>query len=41
MQPRGLDFLGRVIHGANPRAWVKEIRQRLGEGTDVAGAMTD
>ena len=36
-----LGFLGRVIHGANPRAWVKEIRQRLGEGTDVAGAMTD
>ena len=36
-----LGFLGRVIHGANPRAWVKEIRQRLGEGTDVAEAMTD
>ena len=25
-----LEFLGRVIRGANPRAWVKEIRQRLG-----------
>ncbi|MGB8890419.1 MAG: hypothetical protein WCC87_27075 [Candidatus Korobacteraceae bacterium] len=36
-----LGFLGRVIHGSNPRAWLKEIRQRLGEGTAVAEAMTD
>ena len=26
-----LGFLGRVIHGANPRTWLKELRQRLGE----------
>jgi hypothetical protein len=26
-----LGFLGRVIHGSNPRAWLKEIRQRIGE----------
>ncbi len=26
-----LGFLGRVIHGTNPRAWLKEMRQRLGE----------
>jgi hypothetical protein len=26
-----LGFLGRVIHGADPRAWLKEVRQRVGE----------
>ncbi len=26
-----LSFLGRVIHGSNPTAWLKEIRQRIGE----------
>jgi hypothetical protein len=26
-----LGFVGRVIHGTNPRAWLKEIRQHLGE----------
>ena len=26
-----LGFLGRVIHGTNPRAWLKEVRQRVGE----------
>ncbi|HKN24841.1 MAG TPA: hypothetical protein VJX72_08340 [Candidatus Acidoferrum sp.] len=29
-----LGFLGRVIHGTNPRAWLKEVRQRVGEGID-------
>jgi hypothetical protein len=24
-----LGFLGRVIHGMNPQAWLKEMRQRL------------
>ncbi|HXY09776.1 MAG TPA: hypothetical protein VEI52_18175 [Terriglobales bacterium] len=33
-----LGFLGRVVHGANPRAWLKEIRQRLGERIDFAMA---
>ena len=26
-----LGFLGRVIHGANPRVWLKELRRRSGE----------
>jgi hypothetical protein len=26
-----LEFLGRVIHGTNPRAWLNEMCQRLGE----------
>jgi hypothetical protein len=31
-----LGFLGRVIHGTNPRAWLKEVRHRVGEGIDFA-----
>jgi hypothetical protein len=31
-----LGFLGRVIHGTNPRVWLKEVRQRVGEGIDFA-----
>jgi hypothetical protein len=33
-----LGFLGRVIHGTNPRAWLNEIRRRLGEKLDSASA---
>src|SRR5271166_4777173 len=33
-----LGFLGRVIHGTNPRVWLKELRQRVGEGLDFAAA---
>lgn len=33
-----LGFLGRVIHGTNPRAWLKEIRQCLGEKADSPSA---
>ena len=29
-----LGFLGRVIHGTNSRAWLKEMQQRLGEKVD-------
>jgi hypothetical protein len=36
-----LGFLGRVIHGANPRAWFREMRQRLGEKIDFASAVAD
>lgn len=36
-----LGFLGRVIHGANPRLWLKEIRQRVGEAMDSAAAIAD
>jgi hypothetical protein len=31
-----LGFLGRVIHGTSPRAWLKEVRQLVGEGIDFA-----
>jgi hypothetical protein len=30
-----LRFLGRVIHGTNPRAWLKEVQQRVGEKINV------
>jgi hypothetical protein len=36
-----LEFLGRVIHGTNPRTWLKEMRQRLGEKIDFASAVAD
>jgi hypothetical protein len=36
-----LGFLGRVIHGTNPRAWLKEVRQRIGENIDLAAAMAE
>ena len=29
-----LGFLGRVVHGPNPRAWVKELGRRCGEAID-------
>ena len=29
-----LGFLGRLIHGRNPRAWLQELRTRLGEAID-------
>ncbi len=34
-----LGFLGRVIHGTNPRVWLQEIRQRLGEAIDFEVAI--
>jgi len=36
-----LSFLGRVIHGTNPRAWLKEVRLRVGEGIDFAAAVAE
>lgn len=36
-----LGFLGRVIHGTNPRAWLNEMRERLGEKVDFASALAD
>jgi hypothetical protein len=36
-----LGFLGRVIHGTNPRAWLKEVRLRVGEGIDFAAAVAE
>ena len=29
-----LGFLGRVIHGSNPRLWLKSLKSRLGEAID-------
>ena len=34
-----LGFLGRVIHGRNPRVWLQQIRQRLGEAIDFEVAI--
>ena len=34
-----LKFLGRVIHGTNPRAWIKEVQRRVGERIDYAAAV--
>ena len=34
-----LGFVGRVIHGSNPRLWLKEIRVRAGEPVDDAQAL--
>jgi hypothetical protein len=36
-----LGFLGRLIHGTNPKAWLKEVRQRIGEKVDSAGSMAE
>src|SRR5271165_649185 len=36
-----LGFLGRVIHGTSPRAWLREVRQRVGEGIDFAAATAE
>ena len=34
-----LGFLGRVIHGTNPRAWLKEIKLRIGEKVEFGTAI--
>src|SRR6516164_4128783 len=34
-----LGSLARVIHGTNPRAWLKEVRQYVGEAVDFATAL--
>ncbi len=31
-----LGFLGRLIHGSNPRAWLKELNLRLGDTLNYA-----
>ena len=33
-----LGFLGRLIHGPNPRAWLKELNTRLGDAIDYSEA---
>jgi hypothetical protein len=36
-----LGFLGRVVHGTNPRSWLKEVRPRIGETIDFTAAITE
>jgi len=36
-----LGFLGRVIHGASPRTWLKELKVKVGEPVDYAAAAGD
>jgi hypothetical protein len=36
-----LGFLGRVLHGNNPKGWLKEIRQRVGEKLEFASPVLD
>jgi len=36
-----LGFLGRIIHGTNPRVWLKEIQERIGEKVESAEPMPD
>ncbi|HWS96618.1 MAG TPA: hypothetical protein VN620_09110 [Candidatus Methylomirabilis sp.] len=36
-----LGFLGRVIHGTNQRAWLKEVGQRVGERLDFATSIRE
>ncbi|MGB9485192.1 MAG: hypothetical protein WCD04_03635, partial [Terriglobia bacterium] len=31
-----LEFLGRVVHGSNPRIWLRSLKARLGEAGDYA-----
>jgi hypothetical protein len=31
-----LGYLGRVVHGANPRGWLKKIKAHIGETPDFA-----
>jgi hypothetical protein len=31
-----LGYLRRVVHGANPRAWLKKIKAHIGETPDFA-----
>jgi len=31
-----LRFLGRLVHGVNPRIWLKELKLRLGEAVEYA-----
>jgi hypothetical protein len=35
-----LGFLGRIIHGTNPRRWAKELRARIGEAPDFVTKTT-
>ena len=34
-----LGFLGRLVHGVNPRIWLKELKLRIGEAVEYAEAI--
>jgi curved DNA-binding protein CbpA len=36
-----LGFLGRVVHGSNPRIWLRSLAARLGEAADSARAASE
>ncbi len=36
-----LGFLGRVVHGSNPKIWLRALKQRLGEAVDYAQVASD
>jgi len=36
-----LGFLGHIIRGINPTAWLEEMRPRPGEKVDFASALAD
>ena len=35
-----LGFLGRIVHGINPRPWLKELNARCGEPMDSSCVVT-
>ena len=35
-----LGFIGRVMHGSNPRTWLRELRSRVGETVDYVPSVT-
>jgi len=34
-----LGFVGRIIHSSNPRSWMKELKERIGEPSNIAAAV--
>ncbi len=36
-----LGFLGRVMHGRNPRAWLRSLHAKIGEPADYSLAVGD
>jgi hypothetical protein len=36
-----LGFLGRVVHGSNPKIWLRALKQHLGEAADYAAVASD
>jgi curved DNA-binding protein CbpA len=36
-----LGFLGRVVHGSNPRVWLRALKARLGEAADSSQVASD